>query len=63
MKRYIISSAVTFFTAFALYFVTVIDTINIENLFDGALASLIFVGARTGLKALLEAFILWQAQQ
>jgi hypothetical protein len=61
MKRYLISSAVTFFTAFALYFVTVIDTINVENLTDGALASLVFVGARAGLKALLEAFILTNA--
>jgi hypothetical protein len=61
MKRYLISSAVTFFTAFALYFVTVIDTINLENITDGALVSLIFVGVRAGLKALLEAFILTNA--
>ena len=57
MKRYLISSAVTFFSAFALYFVTVIDTVTLEGLTDGALVSLIFVGARTGLKALLEVFI------
>ena len=57
MKRYIISSLVTFLSAFALYFVTVIDTVTLEGLTDGALVSLIFVGARTGLKALLEMFI------
>jgi predicted Holliday junction resolvase-like endonuclease len=57
MKRYLISSAVTFFSAFALYFVTVIDTVTLEGLTDGALVSLIFVGVRAGLKALLEMFI------
>jgi predicted Holliday junction resolvase-like endonuclease len=61
MKRYIISSLVTFLSAFALYFVTVIDTVTLEGLTDGALVSLIFVGARTGLKALLEMFIIQTA--
>jgi predicted Holliday junction resolvase-like endonuclease len=57
MKRYIISSLVTFLSAFAIYFVTVIDTVTLEGLTDGALVSLIFVGVRAGLKALLEMFI------
>ena len=61
MKRYLISSAVTFFSAFALYFVTVIDTVTLEGLTDGALVSLIFVGVRAGLKALLEMFIVQTA--
>ena len=61
MKRYIISSLVTFFSAFALYFVTVIDTVTIDGLTDGALVSLLFVGIRAGIKALLEAFILQTA--
>ncbi len=61
MKRYIISSLVTFFSAFALYFVTVIDTVTIEGLTDGALVSLLFVGIRAGVKALLEAFIVQTA--
>ena len=61
MKRYIISSLVTFLSAFALYFVTVIDTINIENITDGALLSLVFVGIRAGIKAVLEVFIVQTA--
>jgi len=58
MKRYIISSLVTFLSAFALYFVTVIDTVTLEGLTDGALVSLVFVGVRAGIKAVLEVFII-----
>lgn len=63
MKRYIISSAVTFLTAFALYFVTVIDTITLDSLTTGATLSLVFVGVRAGVKALLEYLILETAQK
>jgi hypothetical protein len=52
------SSAVTFFSAFALYFVTVIDSIDVESITNGALVSLLFVGVRAGVKAVLELFIL-----
>lgn len=58
MKRYIISSTITFLTAFALYFVTVVDTVTIESFSNGALAGMLFVGARAGIKALLEYLLL-----
>jgi len=58
IKRYLMSSAVTFFSAFALYFVTVIDSIDVESITNGALVSLLFVGVRAGVKAVLELFIL-----
>ena len=61
MKRYIISSLVTFLSAFALYFVTVIDTVTLVGLADGTLVSLVFVGIRAGVKALLEMFIIQTA--
>jgi len=63
MKRYIFSSVVTFLTAFALYFVTVVDTITLDSFSSGAIAGLLFVGARAGVKALLEYFILETAHK
>jgi len=56
-KRYLISSLVTFFTAFSLAVLPVIDSITLDNLYSGALVGVLFVGARAGVKALLEAFI------
>lgn len=63
MKRYIMSSVVTFLTTFAIYFVSVIDDVTLASLVDGTLLSLLFTGARAGIKAVLEMFILWQAQK
>lgn len=57
MKRYLISSLVTFFAAFAMYFVTVIDDVTIESFTNGALMGLFFVGMRAGVKAVLEASV------
>lgn len=57
MKRYIISSLVTFFAAFTMYFVTVIDDVTIESFTNGALMAILFVGLRAGIKAVLEASI------
>lgn len=59
MKRYLISSLVTFAAAFAMYFVTVIDTIDINSLTDGTIIALVFTGIRAGIKAILEGFIVW----
>lgn len=62
-KRYIVSSTVTFISAFSLYFITVIDDITIETVSSGAIISMIFVGIRAGIKALLESFIHWEQNE
>lgn len=53
-KRYIISSLVTFFSAFIVVLLAEIDTISLESLKDGAVIGLFFSAARAGIKALLE---------
>ena len=57
LKRYIISSLVTFFVGFAIVFVGEIDTISLESFKDGAFLGLIFAAVRAGIKALLELLI------
>lgn len=57
MKRYLISSLVTFFAAFLVYFITVIDEVTIESFTNGALVAIMFVGVRIGVKAVLEASV------
>ena len=56
-KRHLISAIVTFVAAFAIVVVPDIDTVSVDNLTDGTLVGLIFVGVRAGLKALLEMLI------
>ena len=56
-KRHLISAIVTFVAAFAIVVVPQIDTVTVDNLTDGTLVGLIFVGVRAGLKALLEMLI------
>jgi len=58
-KRYGISIAVTFFAGFALAIVPNIDSLTLDSLKDGTLVGLIFAGARTGIKFVLEAFLAW----
>jgi hypothetical protein len=57
MKRHLISAGITFVTAFAIYFLTVIDSLTLESLLSGGLVSVLFVGVRAGIKALLEYFL------
>jgi len=57
MKRHLISAGVTFVTAFAIYFLTVIDSLTLESLLGGGIVSVLFVGVRAGIKALLEYFL------
>ena len=58
MKRHLISAGVTFVTAFAIYFLTVIDSLTLENILGGGIVSVLFVGVRAGIKALLEYFLI-----
>lgn len=56
-KRYLISSLITFFTAFAVVLLAEIDNITLESLKDGALIGIGFTCFRAGIKALLEWFL------
>lgn len=57
-KRYIVSSLVTFITAFSLAILPILDELSLDSFKDGAIVSVIFVGVRAGIKAFIEwAFI------
>ena len=60
IKRWIISSCVTFLSGFALMMVGEIDNITLESIKTGGIGGIIFVSVRAGFKALLEAFLLWR---
>lgn len=56
-KRYLVSSLITFGTTFALVLLASIDSLTLENLGTGALASLAFTALRAGVKAVLELLV------
>jgi len=56
-KRYLISSLITFASAFGIVILASIDSLTMESLQSGALASLLFTGLRAGVKAVLELFV------
>jgi hypothetical protein len=53
-KRYLISSLVTFLTAFAGVILIDIDKITLSSFSDGAIVGLVFTAGRAGVKAVLE---------
>lgn len=53
-KRYIVSSLVTFASAFCLAILPVLDNLDVENLSKSAIFAVIFAGLRAGIKALIE---------
>jgi hypothetical protein len=57
VKRYLISSLVTFLTGFALVLVAQIDSLSLESFKDGALAGVLFSALRAGIKGVLEYFL------
>jgi hypothetical protein len=59
VRRYVVSSLVTFFAGFAIVFVKEIDSLTLSSLKDGSLAGLLFFSVRSGLKALFELLLLW----
>lgn len=58
IKRYLLSSLITFVTAFAMVVLSQIDSITLESFKDGSLIGLLFVAIRAGFKAVLELVIL-----
>lgn len=53
-KKWLISSVVTFFTAFGVAILPLIDKLSFDTLSKSAIFALIFVGIRAGIKALIE---------
>lgn len=53
-KRYLISSLITFLTAFAGVILIDIDKITLSSFSDGAIVGLVFTAGRAGVKAVLE---------
>lgn len=53
-KRYIISSIISFGTAFLAIILANIDHVTIDSLRDGAFAGVVFTAIRAGMKALIE---------
>ena len=56
-KRYLISSLITFLTGFCIVLVAQMDSITLQTIKDGSIVSVLFVAVRTGIKALMEAFL------
>lgn len=54
LKKYIISSLVTFVTTFAIALLANYDSITLETVKNGAYVSIIFTAARAGVKSVLE---------
>lgn len=61
IKRYAISSAVSFSTGFAIVLLGEIDDITLQTIKDGTWIGIVFLAARAGLKSLLESFIAWRS--
>ena len=57
LKRYAVSSALTFLTCFSLVILVDIDNITMDSFKDGSFAGLLFVAVRAGIKGLLELFV------
>jgi len=57
IKRYLISSAVSFLTGFALIMGTEIDNITLEAVKNGAWIGTLFLAVRAGLKAIFEMLV------
>lgn len=57
LKKYLISSLITFLAGFAVVILAEIDSLTLESLKDGSIAGLIFAGLRAGIKAVIELFL------
>lgn len=57
IKRYAISSFITFFTGFVLAIAAQIDTLTIQSFESGAAVGLLITALRAGFKLLIEAAV------
>lgn len=63
VKRYAISTFITFLTGFCIVFVTQVDQLTTESITDGTILGLLFAGARAGVKAVIEAYLAYQTSR
>lgn len=54
VKKYIVSSLITFLTGFGLVILSSIDSLSLEAVKNGAIGGLIFAALRAGIKSVLE---------
>lgn len=54
IKRWLISSSITFLAAFAATFATELKSISLEGLETSAIVGVVFTAVRAGVKALVE---------
>jgi hypothetical protein len=57
IKRYIISSLITFLAGFCSIILVNIDNITLDSFKDGTLVGVIFLAVRAGVKGLIEWFL------
>lgn len=57
-KRYIVSTVITFAAGFLVVVTPEVATLSLEAIQQGALTGLFLAGARAGVKAAVEAFLL-----
>jgi len=57
VKRYIISSVVSFLSGFGIVLLNNIDSIDLETIRSGAVVGILFLAVRGGIKAILEFFL------
>lgn len=63
VRRYALSTLITFLAAFGVVLLADIDRITIESFRDGTILGILFAGARAGLKAVIEAFLVSRQPQ
>lgn len=63
MQDIVKSTIITFAAGFAIAVVPHIDALTMDSLWDGSLVGLVFAGARTGIKVVIEGFILWYSKK
>lgn len=54
VKRYLVSSGISFITAFAIAILPHIDSLTLENIGTGAGIAVLFAGLRAGVKVIVE---------
>jgi len=58
-KEYLLSAVLSFGAGFAITFLIEIDSLSLKSLTDGSLVGLLFLSVRTGIKFVLQVFVLW----
>jgi hypothetical protein len=57
MRRWLVSSGITFLTGFLIVIAGSIDSITPASLMDGTIVGILFAGFRAGIKAVVESFL------